>query len=587
MSRRAAEAAPVRDVASRADDDARPEGPRLRDDLRAVRRILPLLGLRRRALAAAVALGSLTLAASVALAGTSAWLIVRASQMPPVMTLNIAAVGVRLFGVLRGVSRYLDRLAAHDVALRGVADLRTNLYDALARGRTERIAALRRGDLLARTGADVDDVGDLVVRAIVPALVAVVVGLGSVGFLACFDLAAAGVLLVCLLVSALVVPALAQRADARAEAARVAARTEVAVATETLLTRSAELALTGRRGVVLDELAAADRSSRAAERRAAVPLASSAALAVLATGAAAVGALLVGVPALVSGTLTPEQLAVVVLVPLAVFEATMPLPAAASQLHRSAQAARRILALLDLDDDDAAAARGADPRPAPGRAATPGPTATPGLTARGLAYGWPGGTALAAPLDLDVPPGSSLAIVGPSGVGKTTLLLTLAGMLPPLAGELTLDGIVPARLRGAERAEHVALTAEDAHVFDTSVLENLRAARGDLTREEARDVLAAAGLLAWVEALPDGLDTRVSTDTISGGERRRLLVARALASPAPLLLLDEPAEHLPDEVATALVADLLALTATGRSVVVVTHHVGAVGAADRVVALAD
>ncbi|MBN8880700.1 MAG: thiol reductant ABC exporter subunit CydC, partial [Salana multivorans] len=121
MSRRAAEAAPVRDVASRADDDARPEGPRLRDDLRAVRRILPLLGLRRRTLAAAVALGSLTLAASVALAGTSAWLIVRASQMPPVMTLNIAAVGVRLFGVLRGVSRYLDRLASHDVALRGVA----------------------------------------------------------------------------------------------------------------------------------------------------------------------------------------------------------------------------------------------------------------------------------------------------------------------------------------------------------------------------------------------------------------------------------------------------------------------------------
>ncbi|WP_454295359.1 thiol reductant ABC exporter subunit CydC [Salana multivorans] len=558
----------------------------LRADLSAVRRILPLLGLRRASLVRAVALGSLTLAASVALAGTSAWLIVRAALMPPVMTLNVAAVGVRLFGVLRGVSRYLDRLAAHDVALRGVADLRTNLYDALSRGRTEHLAGLRRGDLLARTGADVDDVGDLVVRAIVPALVAVVVGLGSVAYIACFDLAAAGVLLVCLLVSALVVPALAQRADARAEQARVAARADVAVATETLLTRSAELALTGQRDGALAELDAANARGRAAERLAAVPLASSAALAILATGAAALGALLIGIPALVAGTLNAEQLGIVVLVPLAVFEATMPLPAAASQLHRSAQAARRILDLIDATSDEAPTARVS---PAARRSDTSQPTAPtppPGLAARGLRYGWPGGQPLAAPLDLDLTPGRSLAIVGPSGVGKTTLLLTLAGMLPPLGGELTLDGRAPSSLRGTERARHVALTAEDAHVFDTSVLENLRVARGDLTREESEELLATVGLLDWVTALPRRLDTPISSGTISGGERRRLLVARALASPAPLLLLDEPAEHLPDEVATALVRDLLGLTALGRSVIVVTHHTGAVTSADAVVDLA-
>ncbi|GMA30858.1 thiol reductant ABC exporter subunit CydC [Litorihabitans aurantiacus] len=583
----------------------------LREDLRDVRAVLPLLGLRRALVARAVALGSLTLGASVALAGVAAWLIVRASQAPPVMFLNVAAVGVRTFGIVRGLSRYLDRLASHDVALRGVVNLRTEVYERLARGRTESLAGLRRGDVAARTGADVDDVGDVVVRALVPAGVALVVSLGSVLAVALFHPASALVLLACLAVSALVVPLLAARGDAAAESERVAARSDVATASEELVSRAAELALSGGRTHANAALAAAHARTGEAERAAARPLAASAALAVAATGASVIGTLLVAVPALLRGDLAATELGVVVLLPLAAFEATAALPAAVTQLHRSAAAARRITALLA----DAGAPVG--PAAAVAREATPGvdersssnpathrdeaavvgpddhagavgpahPVDTPGLHARDLVCAWPGRSPVLNGLDLDVAPGTSLAIVGPSGVGKTTLLLTLAGMLPPAAGRLSLDGATPHELRGAERTAHVALTTEDAHVFSTTVLENLRAARGDVTAQQAREALAQVGLQDWVASLPDGLDTAVTPETISGGERRRLLVARALVSRAPLLLLDEPGEHLPDDVADALVADLLGLTALGRSVVVVTHHTGALGRADAVLDL--
>ncbi|TGO04306.1 thiol reductant ABC exporter subunit CydC [Serinibacter arcticus] len=554
----------------------------LREDLRDVRAVLPLLGLRRALVARAVALGSLTLAASVALSGVAAWLIVRASQAPPVMFLNVAAVGVRTFGIVRGVSRYLDRLAAHDVALRGVVNLRTAVYEGLARGRTESVAGLRRGDVLARTGVDVDDVGDVVVRGLVPAAVAAVVSLGSVVAVALFSPASALVLLACLAVGALVVPLLAARGDARAERERVQARTDVATASESLVARAADLAVSGRRESELAALGRAQERSADAERRAARPLAASAALAVLATGASVVGTLLVAVPALLAGTLTATELGVVVLLPLAAFEATAPLPAAVTQLHRSAAAARRITALLADAGSGATAPHDRTTAPTTAPAPTPAPRTGPGLVADGLACAWPGHAPVVTDLHLRVPPGTSLAIVGPSGTGKTTLLLTLAGMLAPSAGTVTLDGTEPRLLRGAERTAHVALTTEDAHVFTTTVLENLRAARGDLTRDEAVRALEQAGLAAWVETLPDGLDTPISGETVSGGERRRLLVARALVSRAPLLLLDEPGEHLPTDVADALVADLLALTALGRSVVVVTHHTGAVDRADAV-----
>jgi ATP-binding cassette subfamily C protein CydC len=211
----------------------------------------------------------------------------------------------------------------------------------------------------------------------------------------------------------------------------------------------------------------------------------------------------------------------------------------------------------------------------------------PALVATDLACAWPGRPPVLTGVDLEVQPGRSVAVVGPSGIGKTTLLLTLAGLLRPAAGRVLVDGAEPSALAREDAARLVAMTAEDAHVFDTTVLENLRVARGDVTHEQATQALASVGLAEWLGGLPDGLDTRVGGDAarVSGGERRRLLLARALLTPAPLLLLDEPTEHI-DAGAPELLAALLDGSLAGeRGVVVVTHRLAGLEAADEVIAL--
>jgi len=539
-------------------------------------RAVRLLDVDARRVAGAVAAGVGGLGSAIALAAVSAWLIARAAQMPEVAVLNLAAVAVRLFGISRGVLRYVERLVSHDVALRGMATLRVRLYERLAAGSPAGLLALRRGDLLARVGADVDAVGDVVVRGLLPMAVAAVLGVGSAVAMGLFLPAAGLTLAACLVLAGVVAPWLARRGARATEREAAAARADLAAVSQSLLDGAGELRVAGRVEPMLAELRAADARLARATDRGAVPAAVAAALAPLATGLAMLGALLVAIPATTSGVLDPVELAVVVLTPLAVFEASAVLPGAAVALLRSREAARRVVELVD----------GAQPAAAvsPVPVAEPGPDAPP-LEAHHLAAGWPDGPALVRGLDLELTPGHSVAVVGPSGVGKTTLLLTLAGLLPPKSGEVLAGGEPPDRLERADAAARVALTTEDAHVFDTTVLENLRVARGDVTVQEAEDACRAVGLDGWLEGLPEGLDTRIGADgaAVSGGERRRLLVARALLAPAPVLLLDEPTEHL-DAGGRALLTGLLdGSLAAGRAVLVVTHRLAGLEAAGEVI----
>lgn len=589
-----------------------------------LRRALVLLDVDRARVGLAVGLGVLSLGSAVALAAVAAWLIARASQMPPVLELSVATVAVRAFGIGRGTFRYVERLTSHDVALRGMVTLRTTLYERVATGRVGAALALRRGDLLARVGADVDTVGDAVVRGLLPAAVAAVLGLGTALAMALFLPAAGLALALCLVLAGVVSPALAARAARTSEARAVDARAAVASVSLGVLDAPGPVTVAGLLPRELDALRSADAALARAVDAGARPAALSAALGQLAVGLAVLAALLLGVPALTSGTIAPVELAVLVLTPLAAFEATAVLPAAAIQVQRSRAAAARVLALLDeaaghgtepdgpgrerpvgagaaraLDDDPAAATAGPATAGAVGGVAHPGPAT---LAARDLACGWPEREPVVRGLDLDVRPGRSVAVVGPSGTGKTTLLLTLAGLLAPRGGRLDLGGAPLDALPRPDVTSRVVLTTEDAHVFETTVLENLRVARGDVTEDEAHAALDRAGLTAWLAGLPDGLATPLGADgrSVSGGERRRLLLARALLSRAPLLLVDEPAEHLDTATADRLVRDLLTTGAhalptgpeppTGppaRGVVVVTHRLTPLDAADEVLVLRD
>lgn len=215
-----------------------------------------------------------------------------------------------------------------------------------------------------------------------------------------------------------------------------------------------------------------------------------------------------------------------------------------------------------------------------------------------VAAGWPDAdglprTALEG-VSLTLRPGSVVALAGPSGVGKTTLLMTAAGLIPPVGGAVWSAERQKVGHRSSDELPttrpDALFVAEDGHVFDTTVLENLRVARGDVTPEEARTALGAVGLGAWLAALPEGLDTVVGTDAaaVSGGERRRLLIARAFLSPARVLLVDEPAEHLDGDTADALVRAVAGhARETGRAVLLATHRLTPLAAADEVLLLAD
>ena len=538
----------------------------------ALRRCLSMLQVSRSGFALSLLLGVTALGAAIALGGTAAWLIARASQQPPVLYLTVAATSVRLFGVSRALGRYLSRLASHKVALTGMDNLRNNLYDELAAAPGKKLSTLRRGDLMTRAGADVDEVGNVVVKTLLPALVAAIVGVGTVGVITIISPAAGIILALSLVVSGIIAPALIARSVRLAESQGADARTDIAATSLAILEGATELSMAGTLERARHSLDRAEGELSAALARSSRLSAFARGLDVCAMGVAVIGALLIGIPQTTSGALAQVLLAVIVLVPLSSFEGVAELTPAAAQLVRSAQAATRICSLLDEEAP-------AQPHDVP-----EGPTV---IEARDLAIGWPSGPTLVTGISLTLRPGSSLAIVGPSGIGKTTLLATLTGIIPPKSGSALING-VPAW--GADRDQltsRITMTAEDAHVFATTIYENLRVARASLTRDEASELLARAGLAQWVKSLPDGLDTVIGSGgtTVSGGERRRLLMARALAAPAPIMAVDEASEHLDAATADRLMETLLTRS-PDRATLVVTHRLSALDQADQVIVLA-
>ncbi|GAB7181829.1 thiol reductant ABC exporter subunit CydD [Kitasatospora sp. Ki12] len=524
-------------------------------------------------LALSVLLGALALGCAVALMATSGYLISRASEMPPVLYLMMAVTSVRAFGIGRSVFRYAERLVSHDAVLRTLGTLRAAVYRRLSELAPAGLPAFRRGDLLSRLVADVDAVQDHYLRWRLPAAVAGLVGLASTVALAAFLPAAGAVLGLGLLLAGVLVPALAARWSAGAERRQAPARGRLATAVVDALTGTAELTVAGALPGRLAAVRTADAALTRLAARSAATTALGTGLIALLTGLTVAAAAAVGVQGVRAGALAPVCLALVVLTPLAAFEAVTGMPLAVQARQRGRAARARLDEVLD------APAPVAEPQGPAELPEQPLPIAVRGLTVR-----YPGQAVDAlAGVDLDLAPGRRIAVVGPSGSGKTTLAQALLRFLEPGAGTVTFaDGrpqAVDSRaLAGEDVRRVIGLCAQDAHVFDSSLRENLRLARPGAGEDELRAALAAARLLDWTEGLPDGLDTMVGEHgaRLSGGQRQRLALARALLADFPVLVLDEPAEHLDLPTADALTADLLAATA-GRSTVLITHRLAGLG----------
>ncbi len=514
-------------------------------------------------LALAGAAGTLAAASSVGLMATSAWLISRSAQHPPVLYLMVPVAAVQAFGIGRGAFRYAERLAGHDAALRVLARIRMAAYDRLERLAPAGLAAFRSGDLISRLVADVDTLADRWLRVRLPYAAAAVTGAAAVAAAAALLPAAALALAVSLAAAALAAPLLAGLIARRAERELAPRRGELAAATADLLAGAGELSVfatsqdAARAAMQASELVARVQARSASARGV------GAGLSTLAAGSALWGCLVLGVAGVSSGALAGVTLAVLALIPLAVHDAVKDLAPAAQEIPRLRSAAARVSGVMQRPDP---VREPASPAALP---APPYHIQVSGLTAR-----WgPDEPAVLRGLDLDLPAGRRVAVTGPSGSGKTTLAMVLLRFLDLAAGTVTLGGTDITTLDSGQVRSVIGLCAQDAHIFDSTLRANLRLARPQASDADLAGALRRARLDDWVDSLPDGLDTEVGEHgaRLSGGQRQRLALARVLLARFPVVILDEPAEHLDEPTADALTRDLLAATA-GRTVLLITHR---------------
>jgi ATP-binding cassette, subfamily C, bacterial CydCD len=571
----------------------------------AVATVRALLTPHRRPLKVAIAAGAITPLSGVVLVAVSTYLISRAALQPNILDLTVVVVAVRALSLLKGTSRYVERLAGHDVALRTVVDLRTHTYLRLLPQAPAGLGRHRVGDVLARVVADVDRLQLALVRGVVPLLGGLVATLVTVLLAAWLLPAAAPVAGIGLGVAAVGLPLLAWRLARRPERRLAAARGRLTAELVDVLQTAPELRLVGQLGPARAHLDELDAEVVRHDRSAVARGGGADALVQLVLGLTAVGFVLVGVPAVVDGALDGVMLGALVVLALAAAEAVGPLPASARALATATTAAGRLREVLDApvpapdpvrtvalarssaEPEPGDRALVSDPAQATGDAFSSDDGPRPRLVIDHATARYPDAPAPAVhDLDLAVHPGRTVAVVGRSGAGKSTFAALAARFLDPEAGEVRLDGTGLTAIAGDTVRGRVALAPQDAHVFDGTIAANLRLAAPAATDAELTAALAATHLADWVAELPDGLATPVGErgSRLSDGQRHRLALARTLLVGASLLVYDEPTADLDPVTGRAFLMDALR-AAAGRGAVVLTHDLRLLPVVDEVVVL--
>jgi ATP-binding cassette subfamily C protein CydC len=540
-----------------------------------VRELTAFAGVPARRLALAVLLGTVAVACGVGLMTSAGYLISRAAEQPPILSLTVTIVVVRFFGLARPLARYLERLSSHDVALRSLARIRSRFYERIVPLAPAQLEGYRRGELLNRMVADVDVLQGLYLRGVGPPVIAAVTGAACV-VLAAVLLPAAGLVLAGgLLVAGVAVPLFASGASRSAAHRQAAARGELTAELVELLRGAPELVAYGREEDALARVRAADAELARLGRRDALAAGAADALMILVAGATAAGVLAVAVSAHDAGTLDRVLVATLALLALASFDSVLPLPGAARELPGVLAAGHRVLGTM----------RGEPAVRDPERPLAP-PPPSPAVALEEVTARYGNEEPVLRGLDLRLEPGQRVALVGASGAGKTTVANLLLRFLDPDQGRVTIAGRDVRDHSQDDVRATFALAGQDAHLFDSTIRENLRLARPAASERELEEALARARLSDWVASLPDGLDTHVGEEgaRLSGGQQQRLVLARALLADASVLILDEPTAHLDPPTARALMDDVLD-AAGERTVLLITHRPEGLDRMDEIVSL--
>jgi len=544
--------------------------------MRGFLRLLNSLAAHPGRLVASIAAGAATVGSSIGLLTTSAYLISEAALHPPILDLTVAIVGVRFFGISRAVFRYLERIVSHDLSLRLLADLRTRLVRAIHRLGPAGVASFRAGDLVGRVIDDVDEIQHVFVRVAAPPLVAIVIALVTALFALIWLPVSTVTILVPFLIAAIFVPWMTRWAGAKAGRGVADQRGRMIGQTVEIIEGAPVIVALGEEDRLLAvAMESADRVAAAERRTAWLHGFGDAAILVL-VGVALVGTLWVSAVAVEAGTLDGVMVAVLVMLAITPFEAVAPLPGAFERLGRSLGAADRLFEVIDAESPTA---------PPGSPRAIPDDTT---LRVEGAVVTTDTGRRILGPIDLSIGPTQRIGIIGETGAGKTTLAHVLCRFRDPDGGTVSVGDVDLADVARDDLRAFVGYEDDRSVLFRGSILGNVRISDSDVSEDEVRAVIDRVGLGPWIDALPDGLQTDVGEggEAVSGGQRRRLALARALLVEFPVLILDEPISGLDPVTAEAVMDDLLDST-DDRALILITHRPVGLDRMDEIIVLED
>ena len=556
--------------------DTKP-GPTGSNQINVLGRLLGFFRPHIREVLASVLLGAFTIASSIGLMGASAWLIVTAATHPSIAALQVAIVGVRFFGVARGVSRYLERLVSHNLTFKLLTRLRVWFYESLVPLAPARISSYRAGDLLSRITTDIKILEDFYIRTLAPPLVAILIGLGTGIFFYPYYPVLSLLLGVLFLLGGLVLPLAVRFLSEKPGQEMVKARSAQAGELVNFIQGFPDLTAYGQVGAKGRRIYELNQRYTAAQLKLARISGLNAGLMILFSNLAMWLTFIAAIPQVRAGVLPGETLAALALMALSAFEAVQPLPLAMETLSSSREAGARLLEILDADppvvDPD-------HPLPMP---------SPPSIQIHDLSFQYPDSQeAVLHRINLELEESQFLAVVGPSGSGKSTLVRILLRFWSGYEGEITVgrERIPLAALAQDEVRRKISVVSQKTDIFGESLRANIELGKPGASDAEILAAAEKAQLGHWIVGLPDGLDTQLGERgvQISAGERQRVAIARALLKDAPLFLLDEPTANL-DPVTEKEFLKTLARVLPGKTALLITHRLAGLEKADQILVL--